>query len=89
MSAPGLAATAVFCFIASWNDFFLALVLTTNQAKTATVRISEIATTFSIAPPDVGLIAASSALTVLPVLLVVAFLNRYVVYGVSQGAVKG
>jgi ABC-type glycerol-3-phosphate transport system permease component len=88
ISLPGLAATAIFVFIASWNDFFIALILTSNSAKTAPVRVAEISTTFSIEPPDVGLIAASAMLMVLPVLVVVALMNRYVVYGLSQGSLK-
>jgi len=39
LSAPGLAATAVICFILSWNDFFFALVLTRTHGATAPVAI--------------------------------------------------
>ena len=39
LSAPGLAATAVICFILSWNDFFYALILTRTNASTAPVAI--------------------------------------------------
>lgn len=40
LAAPGLAATAVFCFIFSWNDFFFALILTRTNAVTAPVAIT-------------------------------------------------
>jgi ABC-type glycerol-3-phosphate transport system permease component len=39
LAAPGLAATAVFCFIFSWSDFFYALILTRTNAMTAPVAI--------------------------------------------------
>jgi multiple sugar transport system permease protein len=39
LAAPGPAATAILCFILSWNDFFFALILTRTEAMTAPVAI--------------------------------------------------
>ena len=39
ISAPGLAATAILCFLYSWNDFFFALILTRTEAMTAPVAV--------------------------------------------------
>ena len=39
LSGPGLAATAILCFLYSWNDFFFALILTRTEAMTAPVAV--------------------------------------------------
>ena len=64
LSAPGLAATAVICFILSWNDFFYALVLTRTNASTAPVAIVNF---IQYTGWEWGRIAAAGTLVMLPV----------------------
>ena len=74
MSAPGLAATAVICFILSWNDFFYALVLTRTQASTAPVAIVNF---IQYTGWEWGRIAAAGTLVMLPVVIFSILVRNY------------
>jgi multiple sugar transport system permease protein len=82
----GLVATAIFAFIYSWNEFLFALVMTRTNVITYTVQISNY---FGPQSTFWAKISAMSALGTLPVFIAVACLQRYVVRGISLGAVKG
>jgi multiple sugar transport system permease protein len=86
MARNGLFATAVFAFIYSWNEFLFALVMTRSEVMTYTVQISNY---FGSQSTFWAKISAMSVLGTLPVILVVAAMQRYLVRGVSFGAVKG
>ena len=86
MCRAGLFATAVFTFVFAWNDFIFALVLTRTEAVTYTVQVTHY---FGGQSNFWAKISAMSALGTLPVLVVVGFLQRYLVRGISLGAVKG
>ena len=86
LAAPGLAATAVICFIMSWNDFFYALVLTRTEVTTYTVQVTHY---FGGQSNFWAKIAAMSVLGTIPVFFTVAVMQRYLVRGISMGAVKG
>jgi multiple sugar transport system permease protein len=86
MCRAGLFATAVFTFVFAWNDFIFALVLTRNEVTTYTVQVTHY---FGGQSNFWAKISAMSMLGTLPVLVVVGFLQRYLVRGISLGAVKG
>jgi len=86
MARNGLFATAVFAFIYSWNEFLFALVMTRSNVMTYTVQISNY---FGPQSTFWAKISAMSVLGSIPVLIVVAAMQRYLVRGISLGAVKG
>jgi multiple sugar transport system permease protein len=86
MARTGLFATAVFTFIFAWNDFLFALVLTRTEVITYTVQVTHY---FGGQSNFWAKIAAMSVLGCVPVFIAVAVLQRYLVRGISMGAVKG
>jgi multiple sugar transport system permease protein len=85
--APGLAATAVFCLIISWNEFLFALVLTqTDAAMTLPVGIAGRVTQYEI---KWGVMSAAAAVALVPILVFALSVQKYLVRGLSMGAVKG
>jgi len=86
VAAPGVAATAILCFLNAWNDFFFALVLTRSSAMTAPVAIVNF---MHYAGWDWGRITAGSIIVALPVLVFAWPVRRYLVSGLAAGAVKG
>ena len=86
LSAPGLAATAIFCFLFSWNDFFFALILTRSAAQTAPVAIVNF---LEYESWQWGKIAAGGTMVMLPVLIFSFLVRKYLVAGLASGAVKG
>jgi multiple sugar transport system permease protein len=84
---PGLAATAVFCLIVAWNEFLFALILTQTQAAmTLPVGIASRVTQYEI---KWGAMSAAGVVAMLPVLVFAAAVQKYLVRGLSLGAVKG
>jgi len=85
LAAPGLASTAILCFIFAWSDFFYALVLTRTQAVTATVAIVNF---LQYEGWERGKISAAGTLVMLPVLLFMVIIRRYLVHGLTAGGIK-
>lgn len=85
LAAPGLAATAVICFILSWNDFFYALVLTRTNASTAPVAIVNF---IQYTGWEWGRIAAAGTLVMLPVVVFSMLVRNYLVRGLMAGGTK-
>lgn len=83
--APGLAATAILMFIFSWNEFAVALNLTAKQTATVPVAIAKFAQGYEI---KYGEMAATAALSLVPALAFLLFGQRYIVKGLTTGAVK-
>ena len=83
--APGLALAGIFCFLLSWNDFLVALVLAGSDVKTAPLLVNGFMTGFG---PEWGLMAASALVVMTPVFILSYFLQRYFRAGLSDGAVK-
>ena len=84
---PGLAATAVFCLIVSWNEFLFALVLTqTDASMTLPVGIAGRVTQYEI---KWGVMSAAGAVAIVPILVFAMAMQKYLVRGLSMGAVKG
>ena len=86
MCKGGLFATAIFTFIFAWNEFLFALVLTRTEVVTYTVQVTHYLGGQSNFWTK---IAAMSVLGTLPVFIAVVFMQRYLVRGISLGAVKG
>ncbi len=85
--APGLAVVALFAFIATWNEFLFAIVLTGIETKTMMVLV----TSFTTGGTDMfyGEASASVVLGVLPAFAVAFILQRYLVKGLALGGTKG
>ena len=83
--APGVAVTAIFTFMFSWNEYLMALVLTSRNATTVPVTVSKFIQAYSILWGDVG---AAATIELLPVLVVVFLLQRHIMRGITLGAVK-
>ena len=86
MCRAGLFATAIFTFVFAWNDFIFALVLTRTEVTTYTVQVTHY---FGGQSNFWGKISAMSVLGTVPIFIVVGFMQRYLVRGISLGAVKG
>lgn len=82
----GLAVTAIFAFLASWNEFLFALLLTSVRAQTTPVVIANFQGQFGL---DWGGMTALAAVYSIPVILLTLFLQRHIVAGLTLGAVKG
>lgn len=82
----GLAVTAIFAFLASWNEFLFALLLTSVRAQTTPVVIANFQTQFGL---DWGGMTALAAVYSIPVIILTLFLQRQIVAGLTLGAVKG
>jgi len=86
MALPGAAAAGIIGFLTSWNEFIFALILTnTDVAKTMPVGIAENVTAFSV---RWGQMAAGATVFTVPVLLLSVVVQRYIVSGMTLGAVK-
>jgi len=86
LSAPGLAATAILCFLYAWNDFFFALILTRTEAMTAPVAVVNF---MNYEGWEWGKIAAGGTLVMLPVLLFSFVVRNFLVRGLTAGSIKG
>ena len=86
LAMPGIAASAILCFIFSWNDFLFAVVLTSPQSWPVTVALNNMAGSQIIAW---NVQMAGSFLAAVPTLLVYIFLGRYFLRGLMSGALKG
>ena len=86
LSGPGLAATAILCFLFAWNDFFFALILTRTEAMTAPVAVVNF---MNYEGWEWGRIAAGGTMIMLPVLIFSFLVRRYLVHGLTGGALKG
>jgi len=86
MSGPGLAATAILCFLYSWNDFFFALILTRTEATTAPVAVVNF---LNYEGWEWGKIAAGGTMVMLPVLVFSIVVRKFLISGMTAGAVKG
>jgi multiple sugar transport system permease protein len=82
---PGIIATAVLVFIFSWNEFPVALALTNNQTATVPVGIAKFAQENQIKYTQM---AAASVLSAIPALLALIFCQRFIVKGLTAGAIK-
>ncbi|PKL14710.1 MAG: carbohydrate ABC transporter permease [Spirochaetae bacterium HGW-Spirochaetae-8] len=86
ISAPGLAASAIFIFLIVWNEFIFALIFTNETAKTLPVITSEFIGVFEI---SWNRLAAAGVVTAIPILIFILIFQKWLISGLTQGAVKG
>lgn len=85
--SPGIAATSIFAFIIAWNEFFYALIFSsTLSSKTLSVLVEEFSSKFG---EDYVLMSAGGVLASLPPVVLALVFQRYIVQGLTAGAVKG
>jgi multiple sugar transport system permease protein len=82
---PGLIAAGVLAFVFSWNEFSVALNLTSRATATVPVAIARFAQQYEV---QYGQMAAASVLSTIPALTLMFFGQRFVVQGLTMGAVK-
>lgn len=85
LATPGLVATAVFCFIMAWNEFLFAMLFTRAQSVTLPVGLSGFITEQQI---FWGYITAAAAVSAIPPIIFALIFQRYLVRGLTFGAVK-
>jgi multiple sugar transport system permease protein len=87
ISIPGLISTGMFVFLLAWDEFFYALIFTSTLAsKTAPVAISEFVGRYSV---NITGMMAGGILAALPPVILAFIFQRYIVRGMTAGAVKG
>ena len=84
---PGIGALAIFTFINSWNDYFMQLVMLSDNAKN-TISLG-IATLQAETSVDLGLLMSGAALASVPIIIVFLIFQKYFTQGITMGAVKG
>jgi multiple sugar transport system permease protein len=84
---PILATLAIWTFLVTWNDFMWPLIVLSDEAR-HTLPVA-LASLVGEHVQDTELMMAGSVLTILPVMLVFLFLQRYYIQGVMAGSVKG
>lgn len=87
LAAQGIVASSIFVLVFSWNEFIFALIFTTRHAKTAPLIIAEMLSTAD--GVEWGILFAAATIQLVPVLVFVIAVQRYVVAGLQAGAVKG
>ena len=83
---PVIASAFILCLILCWNEYFLAALITSTDAKTMPVMVASQISSQSIKWWNM---AAISAALCLPLIIVAIFLERYIVKGMAAGAIKG
>lgn len=84
---PSLATVAIFCFLWSYNDLFTQLIMIRRRTKyPICALLNEISSKYGT---DYGLMAASIAIIIIPVLIVYIFLQKNIIKGLTAGAIKG
>ena len=87
LTSSGLAATAIFAFIISWNEFFYALNFTTTaNSKTLPVIITEFSSKHGA---DYIMTSTGGVIASLPPVLLALFFQKFILSGLTAGAVKG
>ena len=83
---PGVAATAIYAFIAGWNEYLFALsFINTDTKKTVSLGIGQLIGEYNILW---GELMAGALFVLVPMIIIFIFFNRYLVSGLSAGAVK-
>jgi multiple sugar transport system permease protein len=83
---PGILAAATLAFIALWNDFILAMFNTGRNTRTLTV---EIYTSLSFYQLDWNKLSTSAVIAVIPAIIFISLTQKYIVRGLTMGAIKG
>ncbi len=85
LAAPGIASTGIYVFVASWNEYLFAMMLSGQNVRTVTVALQLFIGEYTI---QWGLLTAGGTLVALPVTILFLFVQRHLVGGLTAGAVK-
>lgn len=87
LAGPGIAATIIYCFILAWNEFLFATTfISSPELRTLPIGLQSFIGQYST---DWNLLMAGAVVTTVPVIVLFVFLQRYLVAGLTAGAVKG
>lgn len=87
LSVHGMIAACVFVVVFSWNEYMFALIFTSSVAKTAPLVLAEISG--ALEGVQWGVLFAAATIQLAPILLFVLLVQKYIVTGLTAGAVKG
>jgi len=85
LAAPGVAVSAMLCWIFAWNEYLFASCLTSANARTITTGLAEFVT---VVGTNWGEMAAVAIVAMLPSLLLLGLVQRYIITGLTFGAIK-
>jgi multiple sugar transport system permease protein len=85
LAAPGIAIAVILTWIFAWNEYIFAATLTSSNARTITTGLAEFVT---VTGTNWGELAAIAVISMLPALVLLVFVQRYIVVGLTFGAVK-
>ena len=89
LMVPAMAVQAIFSFVSSWNNYFTpALVLSTDTKKTLPILIAQLRSA-DFLKFDMGVVYATIAFSIFPVVVVYLALSKFIVGGLAAGSVKG
>ncbi len=89
LMVPAIAVQAIFTFVSSWNNYFVpSLIIQTDTKKTLPILIAQLRSA-DFLKFDMGQVYVTIAFSIFPVIVVYLILSKYIVGGVSVGAVKG
>jgi multiple sugar transport system permease protein len=87
LARPSLVAVILFAFLSSWNEFLLALMFTqTTASQTLPIIVASFTSDFTI---SFSFINAAGVLAIIPPVILALVFERYIVAGLTAGAVKG
>lgn len=87
LAAPGIVASGTFAFILSWNEYMFALIFVTNDMnKTLPLGVAGFLGHLTI---NWGALLASSVVAVIPIMFTFMFFQKYLILGITSGAIKG
>jgi multiple sugar transport system permease protein len=86
LTSQGLAATAILCFVFSWNEFIFALLFTTMETRTLPVSVTQF---IQLRGVNWGPMCAASVCISIPVIIFAVAVQKYLIRGLTLGAVKG
>lgn len=85
LAAPGIAIAGILSWVFAWNEYLFAAQLTSVEARTITTGLAEFVT---VTGTNWGELAAVATISMLPAIVFLAFVQRYIVMGLTFGAVK-
>jgi len=87
LTVPGMIASGVFVLVYAWNEFLFAFIFTTTRAKTAPLLLSEMLG--AVTGVDWGAVFAAATIQLVPILVFVIAVQKYLIAGLTAGSVKG